>query len=506
MLEECFAIYCYSLKKIQLAPIGYNPIENKSIGEVIYFGAWIQLLEINDSKPLKTLPNPPPDFKPKIFSYSEQKEMRATRKISSCKDNVFIVLMPGYNEEDMNLLSLILDTRYRNYFRKNNIKILRDDIVKNKIKDVKNMKKEKKYQVFISSTYTDLIDEKKCVFDAIWELNHIPAGMENFSAGDEKQWEVIKKVINESDYYILILGFKYGSTTSEGISFTQKEYEYALEIKKPILSFFSEDEGKNDIGKEIEKFRETVLKNDKMAKFWNSKDELATKVVTSLTNQIKTKPGIGWVRGDQINSESLDSKNKKDLEKPLEDVTNLLENQSKITLSEEANSLLFEASQDQTGTIIKIMTGLGLSIQTHGLSFVKDNSPRTVAKWSKIIENLVNYNFIEEQGRKGEVFKITHSGYEYCDRINKKSKFNEIDAGKHVMEFDTCYYWEISEKGEKAGPYCSQCYENNNKKIHLIKIKTGLWECKTCKNSYCDSNYKKRKIVQKKRAGVIYYE
>jgi len=174
--------------------------------------------------------------------------------------------------------------------------------------------KPTKYQVFISSTYSDLKGEREGVIKAILEMYHIPIGMEMFSAEDEDQWEIIRRTIEVSDYYILILGLRYGSKTSEGISFTQKEYEYALEQKIPILAFVMGEEvslpkdKRDDNLTEINKFRNTVLKNSKMSQFWTNRDELIKNVSISLMKQIMQKPGVGWVRGDKANSEETLSK------------------------------------------------------------------------------------------------------------------------------------------------------------------------------------------------------
>lgn len=171
-----------------------------------------------------------------------------------------------------------------------------------------------KYQVFISSTYSDLEDERDSIIKATLEMYHIPIGMEMFSAEDEDQWEIIRRTIEVSDYYILVLGLRYGSKTSEGISFTQKEYEYALEKKIPVLAFImdemvslSKNKRDNDLT-EINAFRELVLKNSKMAQFWSSKEELIKNVSISLMKQIMQKPGIGWVRGDKLGAEEALSK------------------------------------------------------------------------------------------------------------------------------------------------------------------------------------------------------
>ena len=63
---------------------------------------------------------------------------------------------------------------------------------------------KKKYQVFVSSTYEDLKEERKEVMQALLELDCIPSGMELFPAADDDQWTLIKRVINECDYYIVI--------------------------------------------------------------------------------------------------------------------------------------------------------------------------------------------------------------------------------------------------------------------------------------------------------------
>lgn len=169
--------------------------------------------------------------------------------------------------------------------------------------------KSTKYQVFLSSTYSDLVDERESIIKAILEMYHIPIGMEMFSAEHEDQWEIIRRTIEVSDYYVLVLGLRYGSKTSEGISFTQKEYEYALEKNIPILAFVMKDtvslskDKRDDDLSEINKFRELVLTNSKMSQLWETKDQLIKSVSISLMKQIIQKPGIGWIRGDNARAE-----------------------------------------------------------------------------------------------------------------------------------------------------------------------------------------------------------
>lgn len=96
----------------------------------------------------------------------------------------------------------------------------------------------KRYQVFVSSTFADLKEERAKVIQTIMELDYIPAGMEIFPAIDEEQFEFIKKVIDDCDYYLLIIGGRYGSLSDDRISYTEKEYDYAREkILKLLLLY-----------------------------------------------------------------------------------------------------------------------------------------------------------------------------------------------------------------------------------------------------------------------------
>ena len=70
---------------------------------------------------------------------------------------------------------------------------------------------EKKYQIFISSTYEDLKEERNAAIRAILTMNQFPIGMEMFCAANEEQWKIIKETIDSSDYCILIIGNRYGS-------------------------------------------------------------------------------------------------------------------------------------------------------------------------------------------------------------------------------------------------------------------------------------------------------
>ena len=170
----------------------------------------------------------------------------------------------------------------------------------------------KKYQIFISSTYEDLKEERTKVRDTILSMNQIPAGMEFFGAADDEQWEIIKRTIDTSDFYVLIIGYRYGSIieTGEytGMSYTEKEYRYAKEHGIPILAYIlktvtkkkiTEDRAKQD---KLSAFKR-VVKSGRQVDFWKNKDDLCIKISTSLSKEMSRIDRPGWIRGDVIDIE-----------------------------------------------------------------------------------------------------------------------------------------------------------------------------------------------------------
>lgn len=170
-----------------------------------------------------------------------------------------------------------------------------------------------KYQVFVSSTYVDLIDARKKVIETVLSLYHFPVGMEMFSADDDEQWEIIKETIDVSDYYIVIIGHKYGSVAASGISYTEMEYDYAKSLGIPVLAFIrnrnvsTQPYERESIPENIDKLSRFIEKAQasKMCDFWDSIDDLATKVAIAFPKIIRRKPRVGWVRGDKATPQEV---------------------------------------------------------------------------------------------------------------------------------------------------------------------------------------------------------
>lgn len=157
----------------------------------------------------------------------------------------------------------------------------------------------KRYQVFISSTFKDLENERTLLTQTVLRKGCYPSGMEWFPAVDEEQFEYIKQVIDDTDYYVIVLGGLYGTISPDGKSYTEKEYDYAVSKGKKIIALVQ----KNPRNKEVDddrqiKFLEFHKKitSGRLVSFWNTPEELASKFATSLEYTMKNYPAEGWIR------------------------------------------------------------------------------------------------------------------------------------------------------------------------------------------------------------------
>jgi Domain of unknown function (DUF4062) len=192
-----------------------------------------------------------------------------------------------------------------------------------------------KYQIFVSSTYEDLKAERAEVIKACLNMGHIPVGMEMFNAADEEQWAVITRTIDQCDYYVVIVAHRYGSTV-EGISFTEKEYDYAIAQGVPVLGFVIADKDvtrdpewidkDSKTIKALRRFKSKVKK--KMISPWRNASELRALFVESLTTAINLKPRPGWVRAPDEGSADI-----------AQALSNLTEENARLRTAHDFNSM-----------------------------------------------------------------------------------------------------------------------------------------------------------------------
>jgi hypothetical protein len=264
------------------------------------------------------------------------------------------------------------------------------------------VKMDKRYQVFVSSTYADLKDERQRVIQTLMEMDCIPSGMELFPAADEETWEFIKRVIDDCDYYLLIIGGRYGSITPEGISYTEKEYDYAFERGMKVIAFLHSSPteipaGKSEMNPELRErllaFRNKVSAN-RLVKFWKAADELPGLVALSLSKTIKTYPAMGWVRADKIgNAELLNELN--ELRKKKEELEIELARLQRVTFP--------------TGEVVRAWFDTVINPLIDALK----NERRTMSKqrwfWDQFKQTLDGLHLLSSLSENLEQFVLSHS-------------------------------------------------------------------------------------------------
>ncbi len=174
-----------------------------------------------------------------------------------------------------------------------------------------------KYQIFVSSTYEDLKDERKAVVQSILETKNIPTGMEMFQASDRSQWDIIKRVIDDCDIFLLIVAGRYGSTQIDEygneVSYVEMEYDYAVKINKPIISFvyknfneikYGKTDRDSDKANKLKDFIENKVKVGRVIREWRNISELKNIVYAAITSMMQDSDfvnnAVGWIRGDSI--------------------------------------------------------------------------------------------------------------------------------------------------------------------------------------------------------------
>ena len=172
----------------------------------------------------------------------------------------------------------------------------------------------KRYQVFVSSTFEDLREERQAAVEAILKAGHIPAGMELFTAGDQSQMEVIRRWIDESDIFMLILGGRYGSIEpTSGRSYTELEYEYALSTNRPLFAVVLTDAGREE---KVRRFGTSVIESKNESLYRQFRDRVTSNLCAFYTQTIEVKLAIletlpqiastrqlsGWISASDIQS------------------------------------------------------------------------------------------------------------------------------------------------------------------------------------------------------------
>lgn len=270
------------------------------------------------------------------------------------------------------------------------------------------------YQIMIASP-SDVENERKTIRETIYEWNTIhsyknktvllPVGWETHSSpemGNGPQEILNEQILKMSDLLIGVFWTRLGTPTEKAESGTVEEIREHIKAGKPAMLYFSSqpvqpDSIDPDQYAKLKEFKDECKKNG-LYESYDSVSDFQEKFRRQLTMKVFNHK---YFNINKSNGEKID-------ENPI----------IQIDLTEEANTLLVEAAKSKDGSILKATTMEGLIIQIDNKQFGEMNNPRSEAIWKDALNLLLRYDLIEGVGRKGQVFKVTRSGYEYVDIRN----------------------------------------------------------------------------------------
>ncbi|MDD5569652.1 MAG: DUF4062 domain-containing protein [Bacteroidales bacterium] len=160
--------------------------------------------------------------------------------------------------------------------------------------------------IFVSSTVSDLSNEREAARLAIEQINCKPSMCENtFIAQNRNSIDVCLNEVIKADVYILLLGGKYGYELDDGVSITEKEWFIADREGKPILVFnlkkIKTEQKQNDFANKVGNIYD--------GKFWKEvnsafqlKDEIQKSLLTLFEEEkIKRKQNTEKLYSSLIN-------------------------------------------------------------------------------------------------------------------------------------------------------------------------------------------------------------
>jgi len=183
----------------------------------------------------------------------------------------------------------------------------------------------RRLQVFISSTYLDLKNERQSALEIILTARCIPAGMEIFTGEGINKLEMIYKWIDESDIFLLILGSRYGSICKDkNLSYTELEYLYAKKRGKQMILCVMDEKRVENKYKDAERddrlkkiyllnadkqilFRNKITEGTVNYSYFDNSEELRRIILSSLY-ELKYNPTlnfIGWIWGNEIPNKKI---------------------------------------------------------------------------------------------------------------------------------------------------------------------------------------------------------
>lgn len=176
---------------------------------------------------------------------------------------------------------------------------------------------DKRYHVFISTTGADMQPERSVLAQTLASLGFFSWGLETRTP---LTTAFARRQIDDCDYFVLLLGSRYGDLSASGVSYVHLEYIYAITKQKPILVIMHESpdsrspevqEPTKEGQRKFEDFRRQLQRERDMVVTFREPRELEVILRHAMPQLTQRYPSLGWVRPNDAPMQALQLENEK---------------------------------------------------------------------------------------------------------------------------------------------------------------------------------------------------
>lgn len=326
---------------------------------------------------------------------------------------------------------------------------------------------EKRYQVFVSSTFSDLQVERAVLTQTLPVFGCLPRGMEINPAGPNA-WAAIRGLIDEVDYYILLLGSRYGKLSPSGISYMHMEYVNATTKKKPMLVLLHDapdkrpiecQESTPDSRRQFNDFRNTVLKGPGLIAYWRDERDLDLVIRQHLPKLIATYPAAGWVRATagfsgvvQGREVELLKEKLKELEQEREQwLSKRLVNPTQLATGQEQFAVSYRCKVYAAGNCTDVTLQSSLTWNDIFTSFAPYLSQPQNEDYiaARIVERIQEYALKDAQLKQPKAHAVTDIVLAPLSFNTIKIQFRTLGLIRRAPRDDVRTWWQLTVNGEQ---------------------------------------------------------
>jgi hypothetical protein len=170
---------------------------------------------------------------------------------------------------------------------------------------------DKRYHVFISTTGADMQPERLVLAQTLASLGFFSWGLE---ARTPLTTAFARRQIDDCDYFVLLIGSRYGELSASGVSYVHLEYIYAITKQKPVLVILHEapdsrppevQESTKEGHRKFEDFRRQLQRERDMVVTFREPRELEVILRHAMPQLTQRYPSLGWVRPNDAPMQAL---------------------------------------------------------------------------------------------------------------------------------------------------------------------------------------------------------